>query len=291
MPVIHRPVYAPRSSNGSRPRYGAKALGWPTLALAVVISVLAAPAPASAATYKVEFSGVVICDSSSWPVKGVWVQNANGSDGFARWWAMPGKSNAAKYSISLTASRPDPSIRLDVGCGGGTASWKKTLLTPDFRTRHGYTENRSCTTASANRSRACTPAPKGPTASGSLGDAGYCTDGAYRKFKAFTGYWPAIGGHANQMDDRAQADFFVSSVPHAKSIVVFNSAAPPLGHVGWVTKVYKLGSTVKFDYIDMNGGSGGTVANRYHTSLFDIFDTKTGVTWNPSDQRFIVAPT
>lgn len=56
-------------------------------------------------------------------------------------------------------------------------------------------------------------------------------------------------------------------------------------------RLNKSGSTVKFDYTDMNGGSGGTVANDYHTSLFNTYDTKVGKTWNPSDQAFIVAPT
>jgi surface antigen len=186
---------------------------------------------------------------------------------------MPGKSNAAKYSISLAAEYPDPWVRLHVGCGGSTSKWKKTLLTTHFRTRSGYTENRKCATTSANGSAACSPSTHGPSTSGSGGTPGSSIDGAYRKWKEFTGYWPKIGGNAAQMDDKATAaGFHVSSVPHAMSMVVFNSA----GHVAWVTKVHKSGNTVKFDYTEMNRGK---------------WDTQTGRTWDPADQRFIVAPT
>lgn len=262
------------------------------LAMACCGSMLAFAGPAGAATYNVEFSGVVICDSGSWGVQGVWVENMNGSDGFARWWAFPGKQNAAKYRIAVQADRPDPTIRLDIGCGGDGGNWKKTLLTPDFRTRHGFTENRKCDVSTANRARSCKPAPHGPTdENGPGGDRGYCTRGAYIQWERAVGYFPSIGGNASQMDDFAETKGFqVSSVPHVRGMVVFNTGAGGLGHVGWVIDVYMSNGTVAFDYVDMNGGSGGTAANEYRTSLWDTFDTKRGKAWNPSVQGFIVAP-
>ncbi len=274
-----------------------------TMALVVGALVLSATEPATAAgragsdaaeaTHTVTFSGVVTCTGTGWPVQGVWVENRDGSDGFARWWAFPGRPKAARYRITVTATRPDPSVRLDIGCGRSGNDWRKTLLTPDFRTTNGAPENRRCDTSRANRARACTSAPRGQEAEDPLGIAGYCTDGAYRKWHAYAGYWPRIGGNANEMDELAeQHGFQVAKVPHVASMVVFNSAAPPYGHVGWVVDVYRDGAgTVRFDYIDMNGGTGGTAANDYHTSLFNQFDRKNGRAWDPNDQAFIVAPT
>jgi surface antigen len=111
------------------------------------------------------------------------------------------------------------------------------------------------------------------------------------KWHEFTGYWASIGGDAAQMDDNARSKGFqVSSVPHAMSIVIFNNAAGGVGHAGWVTNVYKEGTAVKFDYVDMNGGSGGSAANGWKTSLFNTWDREYGKVWD-SSQAFIVAPT
>lgn len=251
--------------------------------------------PAAAATYSVTFSGVVICSSSAWGVQGVWVQNANGSDDFARWWAFPGKPNAAKYSITVTANRPDPAIRLDVGCGGDGQTWRKTLRTPDFRTRNGYTENRRCDVVAANGSRSCVPSPRGQSLSYNYYGPnrigyGYCTDGALRKWHGYTGYWPYLSGNAGQMDDNLRGHH-KSSVPMAASIVVFDTNANP-GHVGWVTKVYKnANEKVVFDYVDMNGGSGGSAANDWRTNEWNQLHSNTGRLWEPGKQSFILAPT
>jgi hypothetical protein len=251
--------------------------------------------PAGAATYSVTFSGVVICSSSAWGVQGVWVQNADGTDGWARWWSFPGKANAAKYSITVSASRPDPTIRLDVGCGGERGAWRKTLRTPDFRTRNTYTENRRCDVAAANGSRVCLPSPRGQSltynyyGAGRIG-YGYCTDGVVRKWQAYTRYWPYFSGNAGQMDDNPRGHY-VSSVAMGASIVVFDTNANP-GHVGWVTKVYKnAAGGVVFDYVDMNGGTGGSAANDWRTNEWNEFHNNTGRAWDPSRQRFILAPT
>jgi len=257
---------------------------------------LAAASPASAAVHSVEVSGVVICTDGSWAVQGVWVENMDGGDGFAQWWAFPGKSNAAKYRITISADRPDPLIRLEVGCGGDGGQWRKTLLTQDFRTRDGFTKNRRCDVGEANRSRSCVSAPYGPmpapgeAPTPNQGIPGYCTWGAYEQWHRAKGYHPNIGGDASEMDDNARRKGFqVSSVPHVKAMVVFDDGWP--GHVGWVTDVRKGANGVTFDYIDMNGGTGGTAANDYKTSLFGVFDAKVNRAWDPAVQAFIVAPT
>lgn len=263
--------------------------------VAVLFSAISigSPQPAHAATYTVKFSGVVTCSSSSYPVQGIWVQNYDGSDGWASWWAFPGRTNAAKYSITVTANRPDPKIRLDVGCGrNSNGSWKKTILTPDFRTRNGYTETRACNAGATNRSRSCTPAPLGQTRGYNGFDAGYCTWGAAAKWKAFTGSYPNLSGNAYKWYQSARdRGFRTSSVPQPMSIFVKGavSNANP-GHVGWVTNVRKSGSTIYFDTIEMNGGSGGSTYP-WKTTEFNRFAAKTRTWTASSDYRFIVAPT
>lgn len=250
------------------------------------------PAPAHAA-YTVGFSGTVVCDWSSDAVQGVWVQNADGSDGWATWWAYPGRTNAARYSITVTSSRPDPAIRLDIGCGrNASGGWRRTLLTPDFRTRSGFTENRRCigTQAAADRARVCTPAPNPSTLSYNQGASGYCTWGAIQKWRSWVGSYPNIVGNANQMDDDARRKgFYVSSVPHVGSMVVWNDGST-YGHVAWVIAVRKSGSTVLFDSVDMNVGSW-VDRSKAITTGFGKYTTRTNLTWNPSVQAFIVAPT
>ena len=266
-----------------------------SVALLVVIGAIVGLAgPASAASYNVTFSGVVSCSTSSNAVQGVWVQNYDGSDGWASWTAFPERLYAATYSITVTSSRPDPNVRLDVGCGRNEdGSWKKTVLTPDFRTRHGYTETRKCDDTAANRSRACTPAPLGQTRSTNPGYAGYCTWGAAKKWKDYTGSYPNLSGDAYLWYQSARdRGFRTSSVPQPRSIFVKGAVTGTSpGHVGWVIKVRISGSTVYFDTIEMNGGSGGTAANDWQTSEFNAFANKTRTWTASSDYRFIVAPT
>lgn len=270
----------------------ARALTW--LVVVSAVAVTYAP-PAVAASYNVVFSGTVVCDSSSDGVQGVWVHSNDGSDGFATWWAYPGRLNAARYSISVTSSRPDPAVRLDIGCGGTTKAWRRNLKTPDFRTRNGYTENRRCTGShtAANNALVCTPSPQARSVSSNQGDYGYCTYGAYLKWREWTGRsdYPDISGNAKQMDDNARAKgFYVSSVPHVGSMVVFNNA-DQWGHVGWVTAVRKSGSGVVFDYVDMNGGTYWIDQSTAKTEMFNRWGTKTNKVWDPAIQAFIVAPT
>lgn len=252
------------------------------LAAAIAGTVWAAP-PASAATYTVTIKGVVSCNSTSKGVQGIWVQNFNGTSKWASWWAFPGRKNVAKYSVTLTATRTDPLLRLDIGCGGTKSSWEKTLLTNDFRTRNGYIENRDCDVSKANRARACSPAPVGTKQSSNTKAWGWCTWGAVEKWKAFTGYYPNIPGDAKDMDTNAvNKGFRVRTEPRPASMIVFNDTSrySQWGHIGWVTDVTKDSQgRLVIKYTDMNGSSGyfGKWANRT-------------VLWE-SHQRFILAPT
>lgn len=262
------------------------------VAAATIIGMIAGPAPAAqAATYTVTFSGVVVCDWGSDAVQGIWVSNADGTSKWASWSRVPNRPNAALYWVTTTANRPDPSIRLDIGCGGTSSAWRRTLLTPNFRTGNGYTENRRCvgTQNAANRAVVCNPSPQPTTVSYNQGIAGYCTWGAYEKWRQWTGSYPNIGGNAIAMDDNARlAGYYVSSVPHAGSMVVFNTGT--YGHVGWVTKVYMVNGAVKFDFTDMNGGNTWIDQKAAKTNLFNQWSNKVGQGWDPNVQAFIVAP-
>ena len=169
------------------------------------------------------------------------------------------------------------------------SSWEKDLYSPTFTAGSaGRTVNVACDTTKATRTIACAFPPKGPVASGNLGEPGYCTWGAYAKWRTATGYYPNIGGNAIQMDNNALAKGFrVWAVPHARAMVVFNRNT--FGHVGWVTKVYKNSAgKVVFDFWDMNGGAdpdGDGV-----TPDFNKFVKRVGKVWD-STQRFILAPT
>jgi surface antigen len=282
--------------NLNRPRHAAArhTLGMSAaLLLLALVTALVLPAPAEAATYKVSIKGTVICDSSSDAVQGVWVANANGSSGWARWWAYPSRTNAGYYAITVTANRADPSIRLDIGCGrASTGKWRRTLLTPDFRTRNGYTENRRCigTKTAAERARVCAPSPAGKSERSNSALKGQCTWGVKEKWKAWTGHYPQLVGNASNYDDDAKRKgFYVSSVPHVGSIVVYNDGSS-YGHVGWVTAVRKTKSKVFYDSVDMNYGAW-VDESKSVTTGFNKFTTRTNLAWNPSVQAFIVAPT
>ncbi|MBS43255.1 MAG: hypothetical protein CMH83_08865 [Nocardioides sp.] len=260
---------------------------------AVVWPVAAVAPPASAAT-NVTIQGTVVCDGDA--VQGIWVENYNGSGNtgkWASWWAYPNRSNAAYYSVTLSSTTSTPKVRLDIGCGGTRSSWRRTLLSPDFTTRTGYTENRRCigSHTAANRARVCTPSPRGATSSTNTADRGYCTWGAKEKWKAAVGSYPNLVGNAKNWDDDARSKgFYVSSVPHRLSMVVWNTS-DQYGHVGWVTKVYKKSDgKVYFDSIDMNTGSWVN-QGQGTTTGFGKYQTRTGLAWNPSVQAFIVAPT
>lgn len=84
---------------------------------------IAPPAQAAATTV----SGRVMCLNSGWPV-GIWVDATTSRDGWASHSALPASGGisawgTSKWSYSLTAGG---TYRLNVGCGGSSASWTMT---------------------------------------------------------------------------------------------------------------------------------------------------------------------
>lgn len=253
------------------------------LALAIVASTVAAP-PAGAATPTV--SGSVSC-SNGQPVRGVWVQSSAGGSKWASWWAFPGRPTEAYFSASLSFGATSSSIQLHVGCGGTTSSWWSTNLTPTISVSSSRTVNASCSSTQSGRRTSCTFPPKGQTTTYNQGIAGYCTWGAYDKWRAATGYYPNIGGNAIAMDDNAAAKGWrVTTMPAKRAMIVFNTGT--FGHVGWVTNIRRSSTgKVLIDIVEMNYGSWVDAANGITTG-FNKFSTRT-VDWNPSNQRFIQA--
>lgn len=103
---------------------------------------------------------------------------------------------------------------------------------------------------------------------------GYCTWGAQEQIHDHTGYYvTALTGNADTWATQAQAAGWTvvgEAQPH--SIAVFSrSLAGGVGHVAWVDAVNGNDITIT----EMNNGPGATVANGYHTTGFDEFDTRT----------------
>lgn len=259
-----------------------------SLVFVIVAATLAVSPPAGAATAML-VRGTVRC-SSGQPAVGVWVQSSRDGSGFATTsWQFPNAGGYRYFQRTVSSSTSTSTISIHVGCGGSPASWAKDLYSPNYTVgSSGRTINLACSSGAATHTVACKSAPKGPTVTYNMGAPGYCTWGAYDKWKASTGYYPKIGGDAIAMDDNALKNgFYVWGVPHVRSMVVFNRGT--YGHVGWVTSVYKNSKgQVAFDYWDMNGGTliPGTDAK---TTDFGRFVKRTGKVWD-STQRFILAP-
>jgi surface antigen len=246
-------------------------------------------APAAPGATNLLVTGVARCSGGKTGV-GVYVVSSSGGSKWADSWTMPGQPSYQWYSATIASPTTSSTISLHVGCGGSRSAWEKDLYSAGFSVgSKGRTINLACDTTKATRTIACSTPRRGPEASKNLGSAGYCTWGAYEKWKESTGYYPDIGGHAIQMDDNAQSKgFYVWPVPHARAMVVFNRNT--YGHVGWVTRVYKNSAgQVAFDYWDMNGGSIVDAAAA-KTTDFNRFVLRTGKVWD-STQRFILAPT
>lgn len=246
----------------------------------------------ASATTAMVVRGTVRC-SNSQPAVGVWIQAAEGGGWWpATSWQYPGAGGYRYFEQTITSSSSTRTVALHVGCGGTSKTWAKNLHSTNYTvSASGRVLNVACTSTAATNSVACKSAPKGPTTTGNLGDAGYCTAGAYTKWKEATGYWPNIGGNANQMDNRAAANgFSVWNTPHVRAMVVFNTPDSRYGHVGWVTKVYKDSTgKVRFDYWDMNGGK--LLPNTdSKTTDFNKFVKRLNKAWDPAIQAFILAP-
>lgn len=254
------------------------------LFVAALIAGSTTAIPAFAATRTV--SGSVYCTNGQ-AVTGIWVESSAGGSRWANWWHFPGLKTNAYYSVPLSFSASSSKVSLHVGCGGTPSKWWSTKLTPTFTVVGSRTINAGCTATTAGRSTSCTFPPKGLTTSANQGAAGYCTWGAYEKWRATTGYYPNIGGHANRMDDNAKVNKWrVTTMPAKRAMIVFNTAG--YGHVGWVTGISKdsLGRVV-IHYTDMNGGT--LIPNTdSRTTDFNRFVARTTL-WNSSVHRFIHA--
>ncbi len=103
---------------------------------------------------------------------------------------------------------------------------------------------------------------------------GYCTYGTQDKVHENAGYYiAALTGPAGTWDDQARAagwSMVADAQPH--SIVVFEpSLVGGVGHVAWVDAVNGKNVTIT----EMNYGRGDTESNRYRTTGFDQWHTRT----------------
>lgn len=98
------------------------------------------------------------------------------------------------------------------------------------------------------------------------GVAGNCTWGAYEKWRAATGYYPALSGNAKDWATSAKKQgWSVVADAQAKSIVVFQpgvQGAGGYGHVGWVTSTQKRKDGVYITITEMNYAGG---LGKWHT--------------------------
>lgn len=248
--------------------------------------LLASPASAGS-SYAVK--GTVRCNSGK-AVRGIWIQSSAGGSVWANWFAFPGRPYEAYYSktVTLAGTATSSTIALHIGCGSNAnGSWWSNNHTPDAALKASRTLNAVCPATVAGTVTNCTWPPKGQTVTYNQGDPGWCTWGAYEKWRAATGYYPNIGGNAIDMDNNAAAKGWrVLVAPSVRAMVVFNTGT--LGHVGWVTGIRKdSAGKILIDFVDMNGGSlipggGGK------TTDFNKFVNRTRY-WDSAVQRFIQA--
>ena len=102
---------------------------------------------------------------------------------------------------------------------------------------------------------------------------GYCTWGAQEQIHDHTGdYIKALTGNAENWAYQAQAAGWTvvgEAQPH--SIAVFSSSL--VGGVGQV-RLGRRRQRQDITITEMNTGSGATVAHGYHTTGFQVFDTR-----------------
>lgn len=101
----------------------------------------------------------------------------------------------------------------------------------------------------------------GQTRATNAGAAGNCTWGAYEKFRAATGKYPALAGDAKNWANSARATgWTVVADAQARAIVVFQpgvqGAKPPSGHVAWVDSVSRRADGLYVSITEMNGKDG-----------------------------------
>lgn len=251
--------YRCRSQRAARRQRPARMLV-SVVVITLVAMVLPPPLPAAAAS-TVVVSGTVICESMN-TVKGVRVDSTDGGSGNASTlWLYPGRHHVAYFAKRVTMIGGSTTVQVSVGCGGTLAHWGSTDRSPTRTVHETTVYNLRCTDSTDK----CTSAPLPIKNDDNDFADGQCTYGAAAMWHKATGYFPpGWPGHGNafQWNNNAAADGFrVSSVPHVRSVVVFEPGVagydPTFGHVGWVTKVWTSGTQIKFHMIDMNGSVPG----------------------------------
>lgn len=247
-----------------------------------LISVAAAGvllAPSASASGTITFRGTVVCNSGR-PVVGVWLASSGGGSGWASWSSMPGRANVAWYTKTISFTTATTSVEPRVGCGNSPASWASTNIPPAKTVSTSYIYNVWCNDPTSGTGRNCYSGklPSGRSTNWFAG--GYCTWGAAELWKKATRTYPSWGGNAKDWATKASAlGFTVSSVPHARSVIVFPAYVgtnSSLGHVAWVTKVWVSSGVVYMHIREMNRSGLWQWSDR---------DIK-----NDSRYRFIVAP-
>ena len=260
------------------------------LVVLVVVSTLALAwsAQQALADTNMLVRGTVRCSNGQAAV-GVWIASSGGDSKFAPSWAYPGQGGYRYFETTIKSKSAKSKISVHAGCGGTAKSWTKDLYSAEVSVnKNGKVLNLACNSKAKTRTVACVSAPRGPVRADNGGFAGYCTWGAKQKWRDSTGDYPNINGDAKDMDEDAlRKKFYVWTIPHVRSMVVFNNMSK-WGHIGWVTRVYlNKKKQVLFDYWDMNGGTNSDSEGR--TTDFNKFVKRTGRLWDNS-QRFILAP-
>ena len=103
----------------------------------------------------------------------------------------------------------------------------------------------------------------GQTRATNTGVSGNCTFGAYEKFKAYAGVYPALSGNARYWYSSARTTGWTTTLDaQINSIVVFQpgvKGAGSVGHVAWVDQTQARADGLYIHVIEMNGwvGDGG----------------------------------
>lgn len=225
--------------------------------------------PASAATTRT-LSGTVACLNGH-DVMGIWVHSSGGGSGWAPFWKTTGGS-AAFFRTTVTTSSSETNVRLSVGCGGTSGAWWSDNQTPYQKVAGSRIMNVRCSEEAGSGQR-CSWPRVGSKQSTNSAYRGYCTWGAKEQWATRTGSYPVITGNAHEWNTSARANgWLVSTVPHRRSIVVFEpyvAGAGSLGHVAYVEDVYPKGNGVFEIYVkEMNALHAGGGFDRYNNYTY-----------------------
>lgn len=225
---------------------------------AVFIASLSLATPAQAAVVSRVVSGTVECSSGTKVVR-IGITSSNGGGGLATpIYRSSTYPQIAFFRYRIFTNTASTLVRLRVGCGGTASS--PASLNESVQGAVVSGADRILNARCKDSDDTCSWPRQGTTRTTNPGDPGYCTWGAAEQWKRRTGTYPGWIGNAFQWDENARAaGWWVSPVPHARAVVVFEAGADygSLGHVGYVTSVTPLGSG-QFDVniVEMNYPNG-----------------------------------